>query len=638
MLRLAVATFLVSFLIAVAPAHALDLTAEPVSLAIQNNDLAWGSGGKPEGNIPNVFETAKELFRINRETGMIEIIDHPELYSGEAAKKTVYVAAVFGTTAGGKSATCRFISCAMGRPTAFPSSHDSGDGREPTRGLWSTPFVELADGTRFLLIDMEGFDNSEQDVHVRSAVLKLLALLSEIASVFIQVRKTSTHQTSDMEAIAKIVDSVRTALLLKPPTKGGVDSPVGPDENFPALLIAHIREGNIDADRAAEIRNDLTKQGHEKNYEDMKSINRNYIEIVPADPANGLPEGVHYDYLPIKMLPKGERLQNKIESMSDPKQLWDDVRNLEDKNEEQGSTDRHIGQAYITDILNVRDRILHLGRLRLDGRKRKITGEKMKQLLTVGVAEMNKRGPINSVKMWNQIAIDNCLTLIQQEVQRLVDEEILPMNMTLQIGDALRSARRRLDEFVAKLTANSEVDVNARCKAVREQTWDNYTKPFQLQAAGAVIKGFYEDMLSKKDKQIESLSGEKKELKRREWMKEWEAKLPWLSIIFAACAIMMMYLSKLCPCCAPKPATMIVSAPAAMPADVPNFTEMTQKMEMVMYQHQQRMDEAMRQTQTRIEQLASFPTPGTPGIAIATSYQIEAPRAAPELNASRSLA
>ena len=50
----------------------------------------------------------------------------------------------------------------------------------------------------------------------RQAVLKLLALLSEVTSVFVQVRRTPTIQASDLEYIATFVSQVRTTLLKRP--------------------------------------------------------------------------------------------------------------------------------------------------------------------------------------------------------------------------------------------------------------------------------------------------------------------------------------------------------------------------------------------------------------------------------------
>ena len=106
------------------------------------------------------------MFRVTRETGQIEFIDN-DLYEGPASKLPLHVVALFGTTSGGKSTTCRFLSCSMGVPTDFPSS-TIGPQHEPTRGLWGSPVVD-SDGKRFIILDIEGFDNSEQDQKVAEA-------------------------------------------------------------------------------------------------------------------------------------------------------------------------------------------------------------------------------------------------------------------------------------------------------------------------------------------------------------------------------------------------------------------------------------------------------------------------------------
>ena len=109
---------------------------------------------------------AIEMFRVHRESGQIEFIDN-HLYEGPASNLPLNVVALFGITSGGKSTASRFLSCSMGVPTDFPSS-TIGPQHEPTRGLWGSPVV-AADGKRFILLDIEGFDNSEQDQRVAEA-------------------------------------------------------------------------------------------------------------------------------------------------------------------------------------------------------------------------------------------------------------------------------------------------------------------------------------------------------------------------------------------------------------------------------------------------------------------------------------
>ena len=98
-----------------------------------------------------------------------------------------------GRTAGGKASTCTLLSAAFGAPARFPSSH--GYGRTPTRGLWGSELFDYG-GRRYLLLDIEGWSAMEQSAPVAEGLLKLLAVLSEVTSLFVQARDLLQQRAS----------------------------------------------------------------------------------------------------------------------------------------------------------------------------------------------------------------------------------------------------------------------------------------------------------------------------------------------------------------------------------------------------------------------------------------------------------
>ncbi|CAE7832397.1 fadB [Symbiodinium sp. KB8] len=422
------------------------------------------------------------MFRVTRATGQIEFIDNG-LYDGPSSKLPLQVVALFGTTSGGKSTTCRFLSCSMGVPTNFPSS-TIGPQHEPTRGLWGSPVVD-ADGKHYIILDIEGFDNSEQDQKVAEAVLKLLALLSEVTSVFVQVRRTPTIQASDLEYIASFVSQVRSTLLKRPVATRG---DAGPNDNFPALLIAHVMPVHLSHDEQEAKAVEITRQALASQPEVIKTVSENYIELVHKE---GL--GLHFDYLTIYELPMFEKLQRHMDTAETPDDLLEKVRNLVDFNKEESSPKYKAGQTFLDDIDLLRDKIWNVSRARIDGRGRAITPQTFRQLLKWGVEEMNKIGPLSNVYLWEKIAIDACTKQLQDKIDAL--EARLKAVMEGKSGglaEAMSDATRELDDFFEGLNLRPSGKAREACERMKASTWALVVVPFKDQVLLEVDQRFHE--------------------------------------------------------------------------------------------------------------------------------------------------
>ncbi|CAJ1424429.1 unnamed protein product [Effrenium voratum] len=479
----------------------------------------------------DTWNQAVEMFRVRRADGQIEFVDHEDFYNGPSAAKPLHVVAVFGTTSGGKSTACRFLSCSMQMPTQFPSS-TIGPDHEPTRGLWGSRMVDM-DGAEVVVLDIEGFDNSEQDQKVSEAVLKLLALLSEVTSVFVQVRRTPTIQASDLEYIATFVSQVRTTLLKRSFTANGE---AGPTDNFPALLIAHVLPLRMEASVVAEKSFEMTKQALTAQPAVIKTINENYVELFRREDV-----GVHFDYLPLYQLPMYRKLQNMIDTSTTPGELRRNVQGLIDMNEDEASPLHKAGQVYLDDIDALRDKILAMSRVRTDGQDRTVTPKTFRQLLKWGVHEMNKVGPLSNVHLWEKIAIDACTKQLQETITKLE----LSLKHEADEGDdlfaALDAAERNLESFFQSLNLKKDGEVYAACSKVRASTWalasGPYTKKAMLKEREQLRREAQER--EKKLQEVEAARQKTLEEKHERWKDYLQQNFPWVALMFASAAVIV---------------------------------------------------------------------------------------------------
>jgi len=496
------------------------------------------------GRALPAWNQAIEMFRVTRATGQIEFIDNG-LYDGPSSKFPLQVVALFGTTSGGKSTTCRFLSCSMGVPTNFPSS-TIGPQHEPTRGLWGSPVVD-ADGKHYIILDIEGFDNSEQDQKVAEAVLKLLALLSEVTSVFVQVRRTPTIQASDLEYIASFVSQVRSTLLKRPVATRG---DAGPNDNFPALLIAHVMPVHLSHDEQEAKAVEITKQALAAQPEVIKTVSENYIELVHKE---GL--GLHFDYLTIYELPMYEKLQRHMDTAKTPDDLIEKVQNLVDFNKEESSPKYRAGQTFLDDIDLLRNKIWNVSRARIDGRGRAITPQTFRQLLKWGVEEMNKIGPLSNVYLWEKIAIDACTKQLQDKIDDL--EARLKAVVERKSGglvEAMADATRELDDF---FEGNLRPSGKAReaCERMKASTWALVVVPFKDQVLLEVDQRFHEaeqqadaarqradaaqqeaDQARQKAQEAERCTFDERQARWKDYLQH---NLPWVALILLSAAIII---------------------------------------------------------------------------------------------------
>eukprot|EP00930_Biecheleria_cincta_P055513 TRINITY_DN41830_c0_g1_i1.p1 TRINITY_DN41830_c0_g1~~TRINITY_DN41830_c0_g1_i1.p1 ORF type:complete len:586 (+),score=93.58 TRINITY_DN41830_c0_g1_i1:29-1786(+) len=500
----------------------------------------------------DMFQKALQLFRFDNNTGHIEFIDHSYLYDGEASNKPLEVIAVFGTTSSGKSTACRFLSCSLKDPTDFPSS-TIGANHVPTRGLWASHMVDIEGGRNIVLLDIEGTDNSEQDMHISQALTKLLALLSEVTSVFIQLRRTPTIQSSDLEDLASFVSRVRSTLLRRPDSFSGKDA--GEHDNFPALLIAHVLSYDVyDTSQAYKI----TKQALEKQSDVIGTIHENYIQL-------GRHEGVnlHFEYLPIYEVPgpRARELQRYIDTIDNSTELLSKVGALADKNTEPDEPLHWAGRKFLEDIDRLRNKILAVSRPRLDGENRRITPRTFRQLLKRGVEEMNKVGPLSNVHFWEKIEIDSCTKHVQSQVTEIGEKLKVAEQMDKDILQEIDRLKQELEIFFQDLGLRTDGAADRACREVLDVQWRLTKGPYETRAVQKQLDKAKTDA-EKAREQVEAANKIAEEEKRKRQQDAWSAyverNFPWVAAIFASFAII---LHKFASCCGSSGAVQIAGHP-----------------------------------------------------------------------------
>ncbi|CAE7508614.1 unnamed protein product [Symbiodinium pilosum] len=551
----------------------------------------------------SAWNEAVEMFRVRRDDGQIEFIDN-HLYEGPVSKLPLHVVALFGITSGGKSTACRFLSCSMGVPTDFPSS-TIGPQHEPTRGLWGSPVVD-ADGNRFIILDIEGFDNSEQDQKVAEAVLKLLALLSEVTSVFIQVRRTPTIQASDLEYIATFVSQVRSTLLQRPVAAKG---DAGPADNFPALLIAHVMPLHLKRGEQEEKALEITKQALASQPEVIQTISENYVELSRKEG-----QGLHFDYLTLYELPMFKRFQQLMDTAKTPADLQEQVRNLVDMNEEPSSPLYKAGAAFLDDVDFLRDKIHNVSQVRTDGRGHAITPESFRQLLKWGVQEMNKVGPLNNVYLWEKIAIDACTKQLQDKIDELgAKVKEVAASQSGGLVEAISAATEELEDLFNGLNLQTNGKARESCDKMKASTWALVIGPFKDQVLLEANKRL-EDAKKREDdakkraedakkladdankraddaiKQVDEARREVQDVKRHSEWQRWQdylqQNLPWVALILLSLAIIIhRFSAAVADCC-----SCFKGAPSLRPLPEVELTRIRQLEQDLVHMQSQRRD------------------------------------------------
>lgn len=512
----------------------LQLTAVLAGLVTAGSGVALAPLTAKDKNRNEMFQKALQLFRFDNSTGHIEFVDHPYLYDGAASNMPLEVIAVFGTTSSGKSTACRFLSCSLKDPTDFPSSEIGAD-HVPTRGLWASHLVDTEGGRNIVLLDIEGTDNSEQDMHIEQALVKLLALLSEVTSVFVQLRRSATIQSSDLKAIASFVSRVRSTLLQRPESFSGTNA--GPGDNFPALLIAHVLRKDVgDPLQAYKI----TKQALDAQRDVIGTIHENYIQL-------GQHEGVdlHFDYLPIYELPQAETLQEYIDDTDNSTELLSKVGELVDYNVKPEKPLHFAGRKFLNDIDRLRDKILEVSRPRRDGENRNITPQTFRQILKRGVEEMNQVGPLSNMQFWEKIEVDSCTKRIQEHVTKSEEQ----LKSAEQIGkDVLQEIKRLKQEldafFVEGLRLRKDGVADIACSEVLDVKWRLAKGPYQRRA----VEKQLEEAKSEAAAAEQRAENERRRAETLAWSAYIERNFPWVAVISASLALIVHKLSRLC-CC-----------------------------------------------------------------------------------------
>ena len=296
------------------------------------------------------------------------------------------------------------------------------------------------------------------------AVLKLLALLSEVTSVFIQVRRTPTIQASDLEYIATFVSQVRSTLLQRPVAAKG---DAGPADNFPALLIAHVMPLHLKRGEQEEKALEITKQALASQPEVIQTISENYVELSRKEG-----QGLHFDYLTLYELPMFKRFQQLMDTAKTPADLQEQVRNLVDMNEEPSSPLYKAGAAFLDDVDFLRDKIHNVSQVRTDGRGHAITPESFRQLLKWGVQEMNKVGPLNNVYLWEKIAIDACTKQLQDKIDELgAKVKEVAASQSGGLVEAISAATEELEDLFNGLNLQTNGKARESCDKMKASTW-----------------------------------------------------------------------------------------------------------------------------------------------------------------------
>jgi len=383
------------------------------------------------------------------EQGLKDLITGPGQKGSHS--EPVYPLVMFGKYKSGKSTLATMISCKMAdSPVHFPS-HRIQQGVEHcdkrTMGLWVSPPFRSHDKT-FVLLDMEGLGDTCSSKIRRHALVKMIAMLTEVAAVFLQTTKKGLDD-KDLEIIGTALKDTREHLITASEISQS-DVPSVRSRNHAALiLVTPVSESEIketSEEKQWKQARDKFKQLSlvDKDFQRLLIENFDQAEDQPVE-VDGRSHGVPwaFQYLPeMRAQVDGKKQHDLTYDWVDhePFQGGKGCEVLENMSSEKW--DGTIVPYYRTKIEELSGTIMARAVKREviwgNGRGRPLTGPDLWDFLNIGVQEMNSIGPLPDDEMWRLIMGGGCEQKCREVVDKILGQEA---GVLLEVKEILEKAQ-----------------------------------------------------------------------------------------------------------------------------------------------------------------------------------------------------
>eukprot|EP00419_Tripos_fusus_P053924 CAMPEP_0172810276 /NCGR_PEP_ID=MMETSP1075-20121228/8697_1 /TAXON_ID=2916 /ORGANISM="Ceratium fusus, Strain PA161109" /LENGTH=646 /DNA_ID=CAMNT_0013649559 /DNA_START=60 /DNA_END=1997 /DNA_ORIENTATION=+ len=388
-----------------------------------------------------VAQEAKQLLRINDEGDLVLEEGLKNQITGLGQKgshsEPVYPLVLFGKFKTGKSTLATMISCTMSKsPVHFPSHQIHSQGTENcdkrTMGLWVSPPFRFNDKT-FVMLDMEGLDDTCSSKIRRHALVKIIAMLTEVAAVFLQTTK-KPWDVRDQEIIGIALKDTREHLISASEVSTS-DVPSVRSKNHAALIIVKpVSEKEI---------KDSSEEKHQRkdakdSFDHMGDVDRDFQRLLVQNFDQAEDQSVEVDgrsrgmpwafqYLPeMRAQVDGKGQADKTYDWMDhkPFESGEGCEYLEKMSEEKWAGT--IVPLYGTKLEELSSKIVARAVKREvtwgNGRGSALTGPILWDVLEYGVQEMNNVGPLPDDEMWRLIMGGGC----EKKCKGVVDSKLGP--------------------------------------------------------------------------------------------------------------------------------------------------------------------------------------------------------------------
>jgi len=366
----------------------------------------------------------------------------------------VHIIALFGSVKAGKSTLLTALSC------AFAHSEGSHEDTIPvhfkpwedhkTFGLWASPPFEYK-GRKFVLIDLEGLgDVSSGDLGLdiedprkrEHGLVKIIAMLSEVVSVFVYVSGEQEMKTSDYNEISKAMKVTRRNLIYKDDVEASMSKHSSMDH--PALLISrrfrslkdirrdYLLQDRFDVDNASL--SDISVSDFERHMGAQSEFRQIMLENFRSISVSKDGRTAPIKNAPVVGMPNGDKEEyNWAEDLwladddssgrTQHCQHYLDMYRPEYRCNEQLSGAPPRPALYKMFVDHMADDIYDISSVRYlkdQSGESPVTGRKFIEYLQTAVQEMNKIRPLPETMLWRAVIEESCA----EKLGRLVDAKL----------------------------------------------------------------------------------------------------------------------------------------------------------------------------------------------------------------------
>lgn len=414
----------------------------------KRSDKRKGKRKRPFLRLPAVpkvrLQDARKLLSIS--SGEL-VLDTSFRETFERINTPVHLIVLFGKMKTGKSTLATLLSCALSpnTPSNFRASAFSGrfGEMEHTDGLWVTkPFT--VDGKVYILADMQGLDDGLTNIGSHSgeehsakqlfhALVKVLAMLSEVSAVFVQVAgaEWGQSQAADLGHILKttrenmittISEEQRLALV-----ETGGDAVLMKSTNHPALVI--VRQNQIAAE--AEEDDETVQENGRRFFEGLRSVDANLPRLL-SENFEGVGRNVTVGDRSLKCPWQFHRLpvMREVGSLEGRDTTYDWMSHKPFEHGEGCETLSNMTQdkwegtmvpLYYHQLQELSQKVTRFAVSRQlaygEAIAQPLTGPSLWNFLEFGVEQMNLIGPLPESELWKHIMSGGCKSKGEQMVE-----------------------------------------------------------------------------------------------------------------------------------------------------------------------------------------------------------------------------